>query len=104
MTKTAGQICAEVFKKYNKGSVDMAEYPLNFVDLGVPTLILKMYYALIKNGFKGTNAQDPSSMTLYVSKLLASDCESKKGCWMCEERMSYWGKKKIPVNVYRPRK
>ena len=100
MKKTAGQICAEVFKKYNKQFTT----PYDSFDVGMPMLVLQMYDALIENGFKGVRVEHPLNRIAYVSQLIASDCRRKDGYWICNEKMTYLGLVKVPVNIYRLRK
>ena len=100
MKKTAGQICAEVFKEYNKQFIT----PYLSFDIGMPIIVLAMYDALIKNGFKGVKIQHPLNRIAYVSRLVALDCKRKNGYWMCNEQIRYPGIQKVPVNVYKLRK
>ena len=94
--KTAGQICAEIFIKYNKQFAT----PYESFDIGVPTLVLEMYDALIKNGFKGVKIEHPLNKIAYVSKLVALDCKRKNGYWICNKKITYPGIERVPVNVY----
>lgn len=98
--KTAGQICAEAFIEYNKQFAT----PYDSFDIGMPTVVLQMYDALMENGFKGVKVEHPLNRIAYVSRLVALDCKRKDGYWSCSEQITYPGIQKRPVNVYRLRK
>lgn len=98
--KTAGQICAETFIEYNK----QFAIPYDSFDVGIPTVVLEMYDALIRNGFKGVKIDHPLNRIAYVSRLVALDCRRKNGYWICDSQITYPGIERVPVNVYRLRK